>query len=179
MKKLTGLLVMLLAAVILLSSCGGAADSELLGALTKLAPEAKAMYDIIYGDALPHGDALNDGYCQISSASPYKSISEIRAGIEKVFSPEYSKILANTAFNGVSSDEGLIDAKFIERSGVLFVNPSVTADFAQAREFDISAAKVKKKNPYMAIILIPHADGDLEVTMQNVDGVWMIDSPMF
>ena len=47
------------------------------------------------------------------------------------------------------------------------------------RTFDISKATVLKKNPYMAIVLLPHADGDLEVTLQNVNGKWMIDSPMF
>ena len=72
-----------------------------------------------------------------------------------------------------------ISAKFVERGGVLFIKPEVTADFGAPRTFDISKATVLKKNPYMAIVLLPHADGDLEVTLQNVNGKWMIDSPMF
>lgn len=180
MRKLSFLLILSVVTLALLASCGsGVSDKALLEALNTLAPEAQALYGVIYGDTLPHGDALDDGYCQISSASPYKSISEIRAAIDRVFSPEYAKILANTAFSGVSSDEGAISAKFVERGGVLFVNPEVTADFGAARTFDISGAKVLKKNPYMAIVLLPHSDGDLEVTMQNVNGKWMIDSPMF
>ena len=172
--------LILAAAMMLLTACGGGvSDQVLLDALTEAAPTAYELYGIIYGDELPHGDALDDGYCQVSSTAPFKSITALRTAIGSVFSPEYSKILENTAFSGVSSDEGAISAKFVERGGVLFVKPEVTEGFAKPRSFDISAARVVKKNPYMAIVLIPHADGDLEVTLQNVNGKWMIDSPMF
>ena len=176
----TPVITLILAAVVLFCcACGGVSDKVLLDALAEAAPKASALYGIIYGDALPHGEALDDGYCQVSSSAPYKTITALRTAIGSVFSPEYSKILENTAFSGVSSDEGAISAKFVERGGVLFINPEVTADFGAPRTFDISKATVLKKNPYMAIVLLPHADGDLEVTLQNVNGKWMIDSPMF
>lgn len=180
MKKIAVILILALTTLTMLAACGGgASDAALLDALAEVAPKANALYAVIYGDALPHGDAADDGYCQVSASAPYKSISELRAAMDQVFSPEYSQILANTAFSGVSSDEGAISAKFVERGGVLFVNPSVTADFGEPRTFDMTQARVIKKNPYMAIVLLPHADGDLEVTLQNVDGQWLIDSPMF
>ncbi len=180
MKKLLCLFLTMILVIAQLAACGGgASDEELLSALSALAPEAKELYSIIYGDALPHGEIGNDDYGQISPDAPYQSISELRAAIGKVFSHDYAKILANTAFNGVSSDEGMISAKFIERGYVLFVNPEVTEDFGEPREFDLSKAKVLKKNPYMAIVLLVHEEGDLEVSMKNVDGVWLIDSPMF
>ena len=176
----TPVITLILAAVVLFCcACGGVSDKVLLDALAEAAPKASELYGIIYGDALPHGEALDDGYCQVSSSAPYKTITALRTAIGSVFSPEYSKILENTAFSGVSSDEGAISAKFVERGGVLFINPEVTADFGAPRTFDISKATVLKKNPYMAIVLLPHADGDLEVTLQNVNGKWMIDSPMF
>lgn len=172
--------LILAAAVLFCCACGGGvSDKVLLDALAEAAPKASELYGIIYGDALPHGEALDDGYCQVSSSAPYKTITALRTAIGSVFSPEYSKILENTAFSGVSSDEGAISAKFVERGGVLFIKPEVTADFGAPRTFDISKATVLKKNPYMAIVLLPHADGDLEVTLQNVNGKWMIDSPMF
>ena len=176
----TPVITLILAAVVLFCcACGGVSDKVLLDALAEAAPKASELYGIIYGDALPHGEALDDGYCQVSSSAPYKTITALRTAIGSVFSPEYSKILENTAFSGVSSDEGAISAKFVERGGVLIIKPEVTADFGAPRTFDISKATVLKKNPYMAIVLLPHADGDLEVTLQNVNGKWMIDSPMF
>ena len=179
MRK-TVITLILAAVLVVCCACGGGvSDRELLDALAEAAPKASELYGIIYGDALPHGEALDDGYCQVSSSAPYKTITALRTAIGTVFSPEYSKILENTAFSGVSSDKGTISAKFVERGGVLFVNPEVTADFGAPRTFDVSKASVIKKNPYMAIVLLPHADGDLEVTLQNVNGKWMIDSPMF
>ncbi len=180
MKKFAVAAFLLILSLTLLMSCGGgASDQTILSALEELAPKAHTLYGIIYGDTLPHGEALDDGYCQVSASAPMKSISELRASMETVFSPDYVKILSNTAFSGVSSDEGMISAKFTERGGVLFVNPKVTEDFGEPRTFDLSKAKVLKKNPYMAIVLLPHADGDLEVTLRNVGGAWLIDSPIF
>ncbi len=177
MRKLCFILIGIM---ILLASCGGAAsDDEIIGSLEALAPSAKELYSIIYSDVLPHGEIEKDGYAKISEESQYKSISELKEALSKVFTSDYCKIISNTAFVGVSSDEGAIHAKFIERENGLYVKPEVTEDFGAARDFDFSNAKVIKKNPYMAIVLITHVDGDTEVTMRSVNGVWLIDSPIF
>ena len=180
MKKLAVLLVVLtLAAAAALTSCGGAGDDELISSLEALAPGAGELYRVIYADVLPHGEAEEDGYCKVSTDADYTSIAAIQKAMSEVFTPEYCQILSNTAFSGISVDEGSIGAKFAEENGVLYVNPSVTEDFAMPRTFDLSSAKVVKKNNFMAIIRIPHADGDVEVTMRRINGAWLIDSPMF
>ena len=171
---------MLIASALLFVGCGGGVSDEILiSALEMAAPRANELYGVIYGDALEHLEAGDDGYCQISMEAKLRSIADIRTALRTVFTPEYCAILENTAFNGVSSEEGMIAAKFVERSNVLFVNPEVTADFGEPRTFDLSKAKVIKKNPYMAIILLTHESGDIEVALKNVDGIWLIDSPMF
>lgn len=166
--------------IISLISCGGGADdSEILSELSALAPRATELYRIIYSDALPRSEVSEDGYYRVSDEAPFTSVAELDAAMRRVFYYDYYKILANTAFKGVFAEEGEIVAKFTDRDGRLYVAPSVTAHFGEPREFDLTEAKVIKKNPYMAIVRIPHADGDVEVTLQKTESGWMINSPLF
>ncbi len=166
--------------IISLASCGGRADNaEILAELSALAPRATELYRIIYGDALPHGNVSEDGYYRVSDNAAFTSVDELDAAMREVFYYDYYKILANTAFFGVAAAEGEIGAKFVDKDGRLYVAPSVTEHFGEPREFDLTEAKVVKKNPYMAIVRIPHADGDIEVTLQMTENGWMINSPLF
>ncbi len=174
-------IVLVLAFVMLLSltACSGADDSEILGVLNQLAPRAESLYRVIYTDAMAHGDVGEDGYAAVSPTAEFSTIEEIEAAMEGVFHPDYCKILSNTAFLGVAAAEGEISAKFIEKDGTLYVNPSATAHFGEPRKFDLSDAKVIKKNKYMAIVRIPHADGDIEVSLHNTEDGWRINSPIY
>ena len=178
-KQLTvwGMLAVLL---LTLCACGAAAPAiDYIAILEELAPKAAEMYSVIYGDALPHGEAGSDGYCKVSADSPYSSISEVKLAMSEVFTSDYIRLLANTAFQGISVDEGAIGAKFTEREGVLYVNPSVTEGFSTPRSFDFSRASVVKANRFMAKIELYHEGGGIEVTIRLSDGVWLLDSPMF
>lgn len=179
MIKKAALFLAVLTMLIILVSCGGADDNEILSALGELSPKARELYGIVYGDALAHGEVEDDGYARVSEDAEYQSIDEIKAALSEVFTPEYCEIIYNTAFSGVAVEEGEISSKFGEDETGLYVNPSVTEGFAEPREFDITAAEVVKKNRFAAVVRIPHNDGDIEVTLTFIDGKWLIDSPMF
>ncbi|MBQ8510130.1 MAG: hypothetical protein IJ493_09525 [Clostridia bacterium] len=180
MKKLTVFLLLLVLAVGCVSCGGSVNDDELLSALEELAPKAHELYVIIYGDATPHDDTESGSYYKVSEDAVYHSINEMKAAMLEVFSPSYAQVLYNTAFNNASIDDGtMIYAKFIEKEDGLYVNPSATEGFASPRTFNLTGASVVKKNPYKATISIPTEDGSHEVTMQKVNGVWLIDTPLF
>jgi hypothetical protein len=163
-------------------SCGMGSqnDSELLSVLSELAPTARELYGIIYGDELPHEtEAGSDGYYAVSNDAEYQSVSELKTVMIEVFSSGYLQVLYNTAFNGVSSDEGTIGAKFIEKDGRLYVNPDSTNGFGKPREFDLINSRVVKSNRYKAIIAVPYGDGVLDVSMQKDNGKWKIDSAIY
>lgn len=170
-----------LALMLLLSSCAkGPADSEIIDALADLSEDAYELNLIIYGDGLLHEENEENGYYKVSEDAKYTTAGEIKKAMSKVFSPQYIEVINNTAFRGVSVDEGTVGAKFMEsESGELYVNPSVTENFGEPRKIDTSKAKIKAKNAYAAVVVIPHEDGDIEVTMRNVEGKWFIDSPIF
>lgn len=183
-KPMIRLFAAVIAFTLLLSvcSCGAGAqdESELIEALSSLAPKARELYEVIYGDSLEIvAEAGNDGYYAVSENAEYKTISELKAAIRKVFSSGYSEVLYNTAFNGATLNETVIYAKFIEKDGRLYMNPKSTEDFGEAREFDLSGARVVKANRYRAIIAIPDGVGELEVTIQKENGEWRIDSALF
>lgn len=181
-KRLSLIVASLLCILLAVPSCAGASDDEILLALGELAPGATEMYEIVYGDSLPHGVADSSGMCVVSEAAKYRSAEEISAAMLEVFSVEYAQVLANTAFRGVSVDEGERKPKFFEQDGVLYVCPSATEDFSVPAAPDLSGAKVTKKNKYMAIVNIPLGDGeedDIEVTLRYTSNGWRIDSPLF
>lgn len=178
MRKLA-LFIVIISLTALCSCGGGADDAEILSALDELAPKAYELYEIVYGDALPHGEVEEDGYAKVSENAEYQSTAELQAALFEVFTPEYCQIISNTAFGGVSVEEGTVYAKFGEDETGFYVNPSATDNFAKPRQFDTSTATVTRKTHFIAEILIEHEDGDITVTLYNFRGKWLIDSPLF
>ena len=171
--------VLLTLVLITVSSCGGYDSDELISAVRELAPKASELYSIIYGDGLERADTPEKNGSYLVTDSRYQSIDEIKSAMAEVFSEGYTKVLSNTAFSGVSSDEGAIAAKFTERDGKLYVDPSVTADFGAQREFDLSEIRIVKQNRFKAIVAVKAPDGELEVTLEKDNGVWKLDSAMY
>lgn len=173
--------ILILAVIMLavLSSCGGADDAEILSALEELAPRAYVLYNVVYGDGLPHGEIDDDGYAKVSKTAEYQSMAELEKALFEVFTPEYCQVICNTAFGGVSVDEGTVYAKFGEDETGFYVNPSVTESFAEPRQFDVSNATITRKTRFIAEVRIEHEDGDITVALAYIDGKWLIDSPIF
>lgn len=178
-RKLKQLFSLIFLSFYLCSCTGGVSDDEIIAAVRELAPRAKEIYEIVYGDSFKHGPADDTGYCLVDENAEYNSVADISASIYEIFTPEYGQIIENTAFRGVESDEGYIGPKFVERDGLLYVNPSATNGFSMPREFDTQTADVNEKNIYMAVVTLGHENGNIEVTLQYMDGKWLIDSPLY
>lgn len=179
MKRITGLILTFSLILCCLVSCGGYDKNELIEAVRELSPKAFELYAVIYGDALERSDVEEaNGYYLVTDGR-YQSVAELKAAMNEVFSESYMKVISNTAFDGVSSDEGAISAKFLEVGGKLYVNPEVTADFSEPRRFDTDNIKVVKQNRFKAKVAVKCGDDELEVTLQKSDGKWKLDSSMY
>lgn len=179
MKRLALLVAFIIAFTALCSCSGGADDAQILAALDSLAPKAYELYTIVYADGLPHGEIDKDGYASVSEEAKYQSVDELKTALSEVFTEDYLAVIYNTAFGGVSADEGSIGAKFGEDGDGLYVYPTATEGFAAPREFDLSGASVIKKMRFMAEVLVPHENGDVNVVLVYDDGKWLIDSPLY
>lgn len=186
MNKFTLLTVILCLVMLIfcgtLASCGTseADEQKLLDDFRAAAPRAVTLYDYIYGDGLPlTSEESVSGYYVVADDSPIKTMDAFMSAMSEVFSEDYIEILSNTAFGGVSVDEGSIGAKFIERDGILSVDPTVTEGFGEPREFDLDTARIVKQNRFVAIIAVSTGSDELEVTMRLEDGVWKLDSALY
>lgn len=179
MKKLLTLSLAVILSVLLIS-CSTVADEVIISALADLSDEAYELNLIIYGDGLARAEvAEENGYYKVADDAAYTSAAALKSAMGEVFSPEYIEVINNTAFRGVKVDEGMVGAKFMEKDGQLYVNLSVTENFGEPKMIDTTNAKIRDKNNYVAIVVIPDGEDEIEVTMRNVDGKWLIDSPIF
>ncbi len=172
----------LLVCVFTLASCRSSADpAELREALASLAPRARELYGVIYGDSAAHEPISGENGYYLVTDEVYSSEAAIREALLEVFTEGYAEILCNTAFNGVSSEEGAIGAKFrTELDGSFTVKPSVTSHIASPREFDLDSLEVVRQNAYLAIVSIASASGErVEVTLQMTREGWRLDSALF
>lgn len=178
MRKIIAALLLTFS-LLLLISCGGYDSEELISAVRELAPKAEELYSVIYGDSLETSAVEESNGYYLVTDSRFQSINDMKTAMKEVFSEGYMKVVSNTAFNGVSSDEGAISAKFREIDGKLYVDQTVTADFGKMREFELDDIKVVKQNRFKAKVAVKSGDETLEVTLQKEDGVWKLDSAMY
>lgn len=180
MKKIICLLLTISLIMTALVSCqSGYDEKELISAMEELAPKASELYSIIYGSSIKTSPLEESNGYYLVTDERYSSIADIKAAMKEVFSEDYIKVLSNTAFDGVSADEGSIGAKFKEINGKLYVDLSVTSDFGEMHEFELDSLVVLKQNRYKAKVRISSGDSTLEVTLQKEDGVWKLDSSLY
>lgn len=179
MKRIIGLILTFSLIISCFVSCGGYDKEELISAVRELAPKAEELYSVIYGDSLETSAVEESNGYYLVTDSRYQSVAELKAAMNEIFSKSYMKVLSNTAFDGVSADEGSIAAKFLEVGEKLYVNPAVTKDFGEPRHFDTESIKIVKQNRFKAKVAIKSGDTELEVTLQKSDGKWKLDSAMY
>ncbi len=180
MKKIISILLTISLVMTVSVSCGSSYDpSELTAAMEELAPKAAELYSVIYGSSIKTSALEESNGYYLVTDERYQTIAELKTAMKEVFSEGYIKVLSNTAFDGVSTDEGSIEAKFKEIDGKLYVNPEVTADFGEMHEFELDSLKVLKQNRFKAKVEISSGDYSQEVILEKEDGVWKLDSALY
>ncbi len=183
MMKLKLFGILLAVSAVFLSACGvSQADrDEIISALTELQPQANEIYKTVYNDYLPHSETANDsGYFEVSPDCVYKSTSDISTAVSRIFTPDFSKILFNTAFNTAESESSFLKPKYIDYNGKLFVNPSVTDGFSPPQTLDISGADVVEVKANMARVIFKTSQGkDFPVNLKKINGVWLLDGVFY
>lgn len=198
--KLFKILITALAALMLITavSCGKAplelTDEEARELLARLVPKAEEINEIFFGEGLPAVDEAYENepvataYYPVHPDFGYKSIAEIKAAAEAVYSKRYLEGIYVTAFRGVTSEssDGVIDTsvspRYKEISGELRVD--VFADKNELRtKPDVSTAKVVEKTSEYVKVSMNYTSGESSGTMTVLltvqEGVWLLDSPTY
>lgn len=185
MKKLL-VFLMTLALALSLVSCAQLSREEAVEVLSDLIPRAAALNEIIWGAGLQTDESYEllaydvARYCEVNDASPYKTLAELRAECEAVFSESFMVIIDEICFSG--NDE--LTPRYAESAaGRLQVNVSARSFKMRSVLYPERARVVYGIGDVLKVKIPCDFDGkpdeDYEVTLVLEDGVWKIDSPTY
>lgn len=134
-----------------------------------------------------------DDYDYVSDESKYRTVDEIKAYAETVYSRNYMLSLYSTLFDGVASGDYVMKARYAEytRSDNTTLLASLNTYeplFTERRVYDFDSAEIVKLGSNSRFVRIkinsylPSApdkiyEDELNLTLQ--DGKWYLDSPTF
>jgi len=171
-----------------LTSCsfGKMSEEEARAELERLLPKAKELCSIFLSDGLkpeePTEETKNYYYRKVRSDSPYKTIEELKAAAEEVFSSDFlSKEVYIRAFEGLSEER--IRPKFGKSTdGVLTIYVGKDAEnYPIRQEIYLDTLKVIDGNKYTAIIEVDAKSSQgktvtITISLVKENGKWLLNS---
>lgn len=203
---LAGLLmsILVLTGVLIgLTGCAGKAptEDEIRARVEELLTASGAINDIFFGEGLPvyardsaseedsgRYAALGadmDTYEYVREDSPYRTIEEIKAAAEAVYSRSYLEALYEIGFVGYADETvGTMAARYYERDGYLFKSMAFEPLVENVRTYDVSTLRVEKPSgdTYVNFSLESECGGETErinLSLTKQDGEWYLDSPTY
>ncbi len=197
MKKII-CIVCALAFLLLSAGCGRLkiTDEEALEVLNGLVPKAAVINEIFFGSGLPaDGDEpvpenTEQLYVPVSRESPYKSVKDIKAAAEQVYSSGYLSSVYVSMFEGTSA-EGENDAavatispRYREIGGVLNINVSFPSYNIRRIESVRSAhitgnARKRVTVSCLCVLRGEQAETEIELYLTQENGRWLLQSPSY
>ncbi|MGI6742885.1 MAG: hypothetical protein ACOX4O_04385 [Eubacteriales bacterium] len=188
MKKYIKLLAVVLIALLFVVSCGQeVSDDEARQILSEIIPKAEVFNEAFWGKGLPAVDSavldpnkkVSRQYYDVSPDCPYQTIAELKAAAAEVYSAEYMKIIAETAFDG--TDEFF--PRYMEADGQLRVDIAFQG-YNLRTKLRPNEAKVRRASFGLLEVAVPcDFDGqpseDYIIILVNENGVWKLDSPTY
>lgn len=171
--------------LLILTSCGSKiSDETAKNELEKLLPKAKILTEIFLADGLKTEDVTEETknyyYLKVREDSPYKTIEELKAAAEEVFSIDFlSKNIYVTAFEGITEES--IRPKFAENTeGVLTIFKNAEK-YPVRQEIYLDTAKVVSGNKYTAKVSVKAKSSrgeEITITIDMVkeNGKWLLNS---
>ena len=154
--------------------------------ISYLVPYTEPEYDFYYTQ-----QDVSD-YDFVCDDSPYRTVSEIKALIEGVYSRNYALSLYSSLFDGVASGDLVLKARYTEqtRDGISMLAQSNTYEslFSERRVYLFDTAKIIKWGSNSKLVRIeiksylPSEPDNIvadEVSLVYQNGNWFLDSPTF
>lgn len=150
-------------------------------------PWSEIEYDFYYDSTDP------EDYDYVSNESKYRTVDEIKAYAETVYSRSYMLSLYSTLFDGVASGDYVMKARYseISRAGGTSLLASLNTYeplFTERRVYDFDSASIVKLGSNSRFVRIrinsylpsdPDKIYEDELNLVLQDGVWYLDSPTF
>lgn len=187
MCKASMIILILISVIFLFSCASGISDEEVRTILTDLVPRSQQLNDIFWGsgikpedeDAVPLITVTTAQYYTVAEDSPYKSVGDIKAAAEKVFSKDYLNSVYTVMFEG-SSD---IDPRFADNEEGLLTIDICYNSYDFTTEIFPETAVVKETGADLIRAEVScktnGEPGKMNISLRRQDGVWLIDSPTY
>lgn len=199
MKKIFFLVLALVLTSSCFSSCAAdMSDAEAADILAGLVPLSQELNAVFWGDGLPLEDenaepvqtVSGPQYYPVSQDSPYKTINEIKAAAEQVFSADYLADIYVMAFDGYEYDGGddgtvyTFNPRFKDNDdGVLCVDIANELSYNLDNEIKTETAKITDRGSGIIEVSVKCVrdgeESDMKITLKEQDGVWLLDSPTY
>lgn len=176
-------------------------DEELKERFVYLIEESRELNTVFFGSGLPvyrrGGDLLADriaiyqssgllGYLTVSEQSEYKSIDDIKAAAESVFSEKYLRSLYETAFDGVVLGSTGAYLRYHDDGSFLYQNINANDFGLNERIYDYSTMKIvaPSDKTYVNVSVESYSLSDkkritVELSFSFERGNWYLDSPTY
>ena len=199
MKKIIALALVILTLSLPLASCKTAikmTDEEAVTILEDLIPKSQELNKIFWTTDIPLLDENAEAvsavttaqYYEVAEDFPYRSVAELKAAAEAVFSTDYLEDVYALAFDGYeySDDETTytLNPRFKDNSeGILCFDITNTTNYPLNTVIDISSAKVESTTYALVTIsldcTISGNASQIKITLYNQNGEWRLDSPTY
>ncbi len=191
MKKQLSLILSLLA-VLLCTSCGVELDHARARELAVPLIEASQKLDeVLVGEGLALGEEKNGKYTKVASEE-YKSVSDIKAAMAQVYTPELDEILRNNSLKGSTTEHGTIYSRYIDIDGALYEYDGAKVYVAFPRKYDFDSIHAVNMTDIRIIFTVDtysaDENGNYSSTPENIElkllydeaqGKWLLDTPTY
>ena len=191
MKKLLSLILTLLT-VMSLASCGAELDHARARELAEPLITASQELDVILvGEGLPATEEKNGKYTKVASEK-YTSVSEIKAAMMEIYTPELYEILAGNSLKGSSNEHGTIYSRYIDMDGALYSYDGAKVNVPYPRRYDFDTIHAINMTDIRIIFTVDtysaDENGNYSTTPENIElkliyddatGKWLLDTPTY
>lgn len=191
MKRLFAIILCALMLLPVLTSCSQPPKVEdVRDEIAALIEASHEINEIFYGEGLPTDTSINSGYEKfhvVSATSPYRTLAEIKAASEKVYSAEYMSAIYEMMFSGhYDSVSGSVQqARYWENKGKLLkLIDSTVYLTGEHRTYDYSTMKIVKPSraDYIKFEIMSEKNGEqmlVRLSAVLTDKGWRLDSPTY
>lgn len=191
MKKL---LIFTLSVIMLmgLCSCRELDHARAREIAVPLIEESQKLDIILYGEGLSVSEEKKEGKYSLVASEEYKSLDDIKAALDRVYTPELSEITRNAILKGSSTEHGTNYARYISIDGALYQYDEAKVYVKYARKYDTDSIRATDMTDRRIMIKVDtytaDTDGNYSDKAETIElkfiyddayGDWRLDTPTY
>ena len=190
MKKIMSLILSLIV-LVSVTSCGQLDSQKAHDIAVPLIEASQKLDAVLYGTGLPVSEEKNGKYTKVDSAE-YTCLDDIKAQMNKIYTPELCEIIRNSALKGSTSEHGTTYARYIDIDGALYSYDEAKVYVPHARRYDLDSIKATNMTDRRIIFKVDTYEADengnysdvpenieLKLIYDDAYECWLLDTPTY